>query len=363
MAGMGWTTPRALAVARRLQDEASRISFFRALRDIEGAHRDAPRIGHAERCGDEPIRFGQEPSLQPVLAAIADFSVTAGASVARLNLRFFGIFGADGPLPLHLTEYAWRRMRQHGDAALARFADLFHHRFIALFYRAWADAQPVVQHDRPETDTFLRQVGALAGLSDRAFTELGDDASIPAHVLAYYAGRWGSQVRNVSGLEAILSDYFQVGVGIEEFVGEWVHPSPDYVWRLGRYVRADSVEARPGLGRSTQFGGRVRLRRHRFRITLGPLDREQFERFRPGGPSVPRLRALVQAYVGESLAWDVRLRASAEAVQAPGLGKAGALGRGGWLIGPRRASQWNDLIFDPCNTASAAARETRANHE
>ena len=64
--------------------------------------------------------------------------------------RLFGLLGPNGPLPLHLTEYARERLRHAGDPTLSRFLDIFHHRFLALFYRAWAQAQPHVNRDRPE---------------------------------------------------------------------------------------------------------------------------------------------------------------------------------------------------------------------
>ncbi len=53
----------------------------------------------------------------------------------------------------------------HGDPTLSRFLDIFHHRFIALFYRAWAQAQPHVNHDRPKDDRFTGYVGAFIGLA------------------------------------------------------------------------------------------------------------------------------------------------------------------------------------------------------
>jgi len=65
-------------------------------------------------------------------------------------VRLFGLLGPNGPLPIHVTEYARHRLRHAGDATLSRFLDLFNHRFLALFYRAWAQAQPHVNRDRVE---------------------------------------------------------------------------------------------------------------------------------------------------------------------------------------------------------------------
>ena len=59
-----------------------------------------------------------------------------------------------GPLPLHITEYAHERLLNANDSTVARFFDLFHHRFLAFFYRAWAQAQPHVSRDRPDADPF-----------------------------------------------------------------------------------------------------------------------------------------------------------------------------------------------------------------
>lgn len=61
---------------------------------------------------------------------------------ARLEQFFFGLGGPNGPLPLHLTEYMRERQRNHADPTSKRFLDVFHHRLLSLFYRAWAEARP-----------------------------------------------------------------------------------------------------------------------------------------------------------------------------------------------------------------------------
>ena len=96
-------------------------------------------------------------------STLSAFEEQAGGRPPRLEQRFFGLLGPNGPLPLHLTEYARDRLRHHGDRTLVRFLDLFHHRLALLFYRAWAEARPTVQHDRPDEDRFATYVGSLAG--------------------------------------------------------------------------------------------------------------------------------------------------------------------------------------------------------
>src|SRR6478609_2460492 len=89
-------------------------------------------------------------------AALADhpYEFDFYQALPRLYVTFGGMFGPQGPLPLHLTEYARDRIINSADPTFARFLDIFHHRMLSLVYRAWADAQPTVQFDRPESDRF-----------------------------------------------------------------------------------------------------------------------------------------------------------------------------------------------------------------
>lgn len=49
-----------------------------------------------------------------------------------MSILSFGLFGPNGPLPVHMTEYARERIYHHQDTSLSAFADLFHHRLALL---------------------------------------------------------------------------------------------------------------------------------------------------------------------------------------------------------------------------------------
>jgi type VI secretion system protein ImpH len=74
MAGENRLPPRALALVQALQAEPHRFDLFQALRRLECAFRDRPRLGEALRPSDEPVRLGQEPSLAFAERAIASFT-------------------------------------------------------------------------------------------------------------------------------------------------------------------------------------------------------------------------------------------------------------------------------------------------
>ena len=154
---MGATVGRetdAVAFFAALAEAPYRYDFYQTLRRLECLYDAEAALGPGAAPGR---RAGAaRPGSGAVVRAGAAGVVRAGAGgrPPRLQVRLFGLLGPNGPLPLHLTEYARERLRHAGDPTLSRFLDLFHHRFLALFYRAWAQAQPHVNRDRPDDDRF-----------------------------------------------------------------------------------------------------------------------------------------------------------------------------------------------------------------
>ncbi|HEY2735841.1 MAG TPA: type VI secretion system baseplate subunit TssG [Polyangiales bacterium] len=317
--------------------------LYQLLRRLESRYPAAPRIGRAIRLAQEVVRLGQEPSLAFAPGPIASVRAPTERKPFRLLVNCFGLLGPNGPLPLHLTEYVRQREKHNGDSSLARFLDLFHHRMLSFFYRAWADAQPAVQCDRAASDRFAVYVGALQGIG---MPSLRDRDALPDPAKLYYAGRFAAQVRNAAGLTDLLSDYFALPTEVEEFVGEWVEIPDGYRWRVGDAMRAPDQPLLGRLGESTHLGSRVWLRQSRFRIVLGPLTRAEFDRVAPGGAALAALVALVRGYAGDELKWDLRLKLKLEAVPDFQLG-ASSLGQSTWLGGGAALAPSDDLVFDP----------------
>jgi type VI secretion system protein ImpH len=285
-------------VDRQLGEAAASMDFFQALRLLENAHPDKPRIGASLRPRDDAVRFGRDPSLGFEPGALAGFTPATGAAKARLAVNFFGLFGANGPLPLHLTEYARDRARNHGDHTMVAFLDVFHHRMVSLFYRARAAADPALSLDRPDSDRFADYVGSLFGIGTptmRGRDEIGDFAKL------HFAGLMANQRRPAAGLVTILRAYFKLPVEIEQFVGHWMKIPLDGQTRIGMEDRGNR------LGTSAVLGKKVWDCQHKFRLVIGPLDYDDYERMLPGGASMVRLVDWVKSYAGTVLDWDVRL--------------------------------------------------------
>lgn len=332
---------RALTEAPREHD------FFAVLRHVEALRSDLPRIGAALRPAQEVLRLGQDPELDFAPSALESFS--AGARGApRLGVRFFGLLGPQGPMPLHFTEYVRERLRFRGDATLARFLDIFHHRLLSLFYAAWAQSQPTVHHDRADSDRFGAWLGASFG------TQGANPAarSLPEKARLFQAGLLGSRSRHAEGLVKLLRQYFEVPVRIEQHVAQWLVLEDDERSRLGfsrsRPERRDAVA--PQLGVSATSGSKCRDRQYKFRVALGPLTLARYDDFLPGGRAWSRLREWVQHYVGLDLRWDVELTLAADQIPAPRLGRAVRLGVSTWIGragDAQRGRDRNDLRLRP----------------
>jgi hypothetical protein len=121
--------------------------------------------------------------------------------VTRVDVRMFGLFGPNGPLPLHMTAFARERRLHKGDHTFQAFADLFHHRLLLLFYRAWAQAQPTASLDRPRDDRFAGYVGSLIGVGVARGTLTRRRATQrPTMPSCSSAGVMSRQVRSADGL-------------------------------------------------------------------------------------------------------------------------------------------------------------------
>ena len=314
-----------------LRSHPARFELFTALRLVEAAHAELPRLGTSRTPVEDPVRLGQDPYLEFEAATLQ--RVIPEEARLRIQNHAFGLFGPHGPLPLHLTEYAAERIRHAHDPGFAAFCDLFHHRLIALFYRAWANKEPTVHADRPEADRFAEYLDSIAGYFDAALRRTD---AMPARHRRHFAARFTCRNRNAEGLAGLIRLRFRLPVAIEEFVGEWLPVPEDERGRLGASRLGGCV-----------LGRRIWQRASRFRIRLGPMSEADYRRFLPdaGRERLAAIADIVRHWVGNTLAWDLNLVIDRESVPEPRLGAPLRLGWNLWLGGAGDRDR-DDLHFD-----------------
>ncbi len=312
-----------LSALEGMEADVLRFEPFEALRRLECAYADRERLGESVRPQQDRVRLRQTPSMRFAPSPLDRFLPATEQTPAQLWQVFFGMFGPNGPLPLHLTEYAYERLAISRDPTFARFADLFHHRLMSLLYRAWATSRPVVGADRPDTDHFGRNLDSLIGLgmpSMRARDDWSDASK------RYFSGWLASAARTPEGLEAMLVDYFGVPMRIEEYAGEWLALGPDVQLQLGVGL---GVEGR--LGVDTIIGEAAWSVSHRFRIVAGPIGRLDLESLLPDGPRLKVIGTIIRNYLADELGWELKLVVRPAEVPSTQLGINGKLGWNSWL--------------------------------
>ena len=305
----------------RLAREPDRYHLFQALRVLEAHFADQPRLGESTRSAQDKVRLGQEAELAFPPSTIASFKDGKGDAPAVLINRFFGLFGPHGPLPIHMTEYARDRQRNHRDPTLVAFADMLTHRMLSLLYRAWSSAEPAPNFDRGE-DPYAVRVASLIGWNG---DELRQRDPAPDALRLHFSGHLGREPRNPEGLVSILSDYLGMPVSLQEFVGSWLELEPDDQWQMGGMAL---------LGQSASVGSKVWSRAAKFRLRIGPVTLDQYRELLPGSRALAEVRGIVRTYIGETLDWDLQLVLAGDEVPRASLGGTARLGLTSWIGSP-----------------------------
>lgn len=304
------------SVVEQLIESPHAYSFFQAVRILERATLlKSPNLALGERAlrSRNPIAGFVPPTSETIRIATHQsftfpnaelFSVERNNSAGQvqwlMQINFFGLTGCMGVMPYHYTELILQRLKQK-DESLVHFLDLFNHRMASFFYQAATKYHLPIEYERKklnvnnkkshdaQTQTLLSLIGlGTKGLNDRLHVK---DES-----LLFYSGLLTQQVRTTNGLKQILQDYFAIPVKIQEFVGQWQELIPDIRTRISSRSQPKGQNAH--LGQSTMLGHKGWFAQGKIRISLGPLNREQFYKFAPGTKALRALNDMVRMYVG-----------------------------------------------------------------
>jgi type VI secretion system protein ImpH len=313
-----------LSPGERLIEHPYEFDFFQAVRLLSLLLPDRPGVGDTAKPSEEAVRFQARQSLEFPASSI--HSLEAAEDPARMVVAFFGLTGVQGVLPHHYTEHIIARAAAR-DFSMAAFFDLFNHRLVSLFYRAWEKHRFPVLYQLATarsqgTDRFTGYLFDLVGMGTGG---LRGRMEAPDQALLRYAGLLAQTPRSACGLRGLLRDYFEVEVEVREFQGGW--------YALAEDERCDL--AGPGvrnqLGVGAVAGDAVWDPQARFSIELGPLGLSGFLSFLPGERAARELVELTRFFTGEVLQFDWQPLLRAAEVPWCCLGDEGPAGpRLGW---------------------------------
>lgn len=291
-----------------LFDESYRFDFFQAVRLLERIYAKRLPVGRSNEPGREAVRFRTLPSFKFPPSQIQDLKPETHSDKRdvteppQMTVAFMGLIGPLGVLPHSYTELVMDRIREK-DHTLHDFLDLFNHRAISLFYRAWEKYRFPVAYERRSEDRFTEFLFDIIGLGTRG---LRGRLNLPDEGLLCYGGLISQRPHSVSATAAILSDYFGVQVKITQFSGQWLSLEKDDLTKLGKNNSR--------LGLNTVAGTKVWDNQSRFRVQVGPLGLKEFTAFLPTGSAYRAIADLIRLVVGQELDFDVKLSLKAKEV-------------------------------------------------
>ena len=305
---------------QQLLDEGYRFEFFQAVRLLERMERDREPVGGLGPANREVVRFRTPVSLAFPASEIHEVRAPDAEDAAlEMVVTFLGMTGPLGVLPHPYTELLIDRVRGQ-DRTLWDFLDLFNHRLVSFFYRAWEKYRFPIAYERNRRDPFTEYLFDLIG---QGTAGLRNRTTVPDEGLLLYAGLIAQKPHSATATEGILRDYFGAPVKIDQFQGQWIALDDAYRSFLG--------SANSELGSNTICGERIWNVQSKFRVRLGPLTLRQYTSFLPTGDSFRPVTDLTRFLAGLELDFDVQLVLKAEEVPACQLSSdAAALPMLGW---------------------------------
>jgi type VI secretion system protein ImpH len=228
-----------------------------------------------------------------------------------MRTNFFGLLGTAGILPTFYTAVAIERLIAR-DETFRDFVDIFQHRVLSLFYRAWEKYRFAIPYERQNEDSVSPILADLIGLGTeglRSRQEVADED------LLGYAGLLGQVPRSMSALQQILADYFSVPVEVIPFSGTWRKIEPAAISRL-----SETRSRYEQLGMGTVLGDEVWDEQSVVRVRIGPLRLDQYRQFLPDGDAFRPLRAIQKFFCGEDFDVELQLVLDRRDVPRCGLG-------------------------------------------
>ena len=280
-----------------LRDDPNSFGFFQAIRLLERLRPDRAPVGGFDHPDREVARFGANTSVAFPASEIQTLDLDVEGP-ARVVVNFMGLNGPQGQLPLTYSLMVQDRERER-DTALRDFLNLFNHRMLSLFYRAWEKTHFTVAHERDRSDPFTLHLLDLTGVGLEA---LRHRLPVPDETLIFYSGLLGIPSRPAVALERLLADHFAVPVTVEQFVGAWYPLDVPTQCELG-----DEASASSRLGEGAVVGDEIWDQQARIRVRIGPLPRARYDEFLPGGAAHEPLRALTRFFGNDLMDVDVQL--------------------------------------------------------
>ena len=325
-----------------LEEAPHSFDLFQAMSLLERSEPDRAPLGTSMGL-DEAARLSATVSLAFLPSDIsAVVSSKQPGPPKTLISPTVSLAGAQGPLPLPITELLLERKRLKDSAGLD-FLDIFNQRMLAFLYRSRRKHNLSLNPQGLQSSTIARALDGLSGLGryEGARGARGEQAWLR------HAGLQGAAPRSMATLLALLTDRLGIRFSGRQFVGGWFALSPSDQACLGR-PKGRRQGSRLG---SATLGCRAWDQAAGVELQTPPLTNARFIDLLPGGTEHELLGWLVARHLQSEVGVQLRLSLQEDVEPRVGLAanEAPRLGYTSWLMGPSTGPKGNRAALGmPC---------------
>ena len=298
---------------KHIISQASQIDFYKAVFIIENQLKkdglEHRHVGYDSNPKHELIKFTATQKFGYPGNAITKLEETSfedGLHKVNMQVSFMGLTGCSGALPQFYSELVMQRLR-YKDTTMRDFYDMFNHRLISLYYRAWKKYKPSLNHINKDKnkDPYTQILGLLSG----GYNE---------HQL-HFSGLYSRKIRNASDLKSILTSYLGCDVAIKQMIGQWHDLKPQEQTRLASQALFEGQHAR--LGVDTVIGKQIWDVSSSIEIHISSDDPSKAKSLLPKGSLFELSNKIIKDYVGNSVQFRLIIESDFHELEAVSLSK------------------------------------------
>ena len=312
-------------------------SFFQVIRLLRFLKESPPYDKPAGDMQTEYVRLRPELSLAFPAADVARIEEVIGPEEKfQVFTTFLGLYGSSSPLPTFYTEDLFDEAAE--DESVSReFIDMVNHRLFLLLFQCWAKYRQYFQIVEECSTQHFERLYCLLGLGEEELRK-----SIPENYqLLRYVGLFTQFPRSALGMKALIQDILG-GINID------IIPCLMRKAVIPMDQRSFLGTSGSSLGDTIFLGEEIDDRMGKFRLQIGPINREEFQGLLPGQDNYRKLTFFIDLFLIEHLEYDFELILFEDEVRPTRLGSPewSRLGLDTWIFSGDKMGETR-AVFQP----------------
>ena len=273
------------------------FSFFQVMRLLHLLCRDSSGMESAETLEFDSIRVRPKLSLAFPASDVDRIEEIENKEKVRFQVtaNFLGLYGTSSPLPTFYTEELMDEAADD-ESVTREFIDVINHRLFHLIYGCLCKYQQSLQIVEFNNTRHAERLFCLLGIGEK---KLRSGITNP-YGLIRYVGLFTQMPRSALGLETLLTDALN-GMPVT------VIPCSERKSKIPDDQKLFIGSSDHFLGQNCFLGEEIMDRMGKFRIRIGPLDKNKFQSFYPESENYKTTTFLTDMYILESLMYDLEI--------------------------------------------------------